>query len=500
MRRTTQRRASSDGRVTRATRATRATRRAIIAATLAAVGALVLGGAGCESTGEPRDDGLPRGTPRGGSQPALAAQPGLVVRSWTIDDTRGTPLVVLPRANSGVAGEPVAGPTAAPTVAPTAGPMQVIGPDAASGGSPRPAPASTRRRDASRGPIDDAGARVLRPEWRAALAAMAVAPPVDDATLALWRANGVEILGIPVERLAVLEDILAEVGVRREQALGEAVRWIEVSRGPSWRGMRTLALDNGPVRLGPGAMRLVARTWLVPAPHAAPVALELADPRGPLATGPVKPAGDAAPDGARAHASAESGPDVGAESPGAQAGAQANAQASAVRVELLPQHLEASRGGGVGLTEILADEPRDADIRASGVTLDRLALDATLMGDIALVLVASDAGITTVGGGASGPGDGGGGWIAQVPGRWGEGAGPLDTGGGSAGPPVAAALRLGTGLFTSTLSEDGVGGGGGGGAEGRGATRVMDDPSLASAWRVLVLVPRTAGRYELLGP
>lgn len=489
--RTIQRRAGSDGRAARA---------AMIGVLITAAGTLVLGGAGCESAGEPRDDGMHPGTPRGSAQPGLATQPGLVVRSWTIDDTRGTPLVVLPRANGGGSSEPIGGEGAGPT----AGPIQVVRPEAASGGSPRSAPVSTRRRDASRGPIDDAGTRVLRPEWRAALAALAVAPPVDDATIALWRANGVEILGIPVERLAVLEGILAEVGVRREQALGEAVRWIEVSRGPSWRGMRTLSLDNGPVRLGPGAMRLVARTWLVPAPDAAPLALEIADPRGTLATGPITPADAAAPDRERAGVGAESGAELG------------GAKGSAVRVELLPQHLEASHAGGVsggggGLAEILADEPRDADIRASGVTLDRLTLEATLVGDIALVLVASDAGITTVAGGASGAGDGGGGggggWIAQVPGRWGEGTNGLDGGGGGgasgggggavgsrgvAGPPVATALRLGTGLLTSMVSE----GGGGGG----GSTRVMDDPSLASAWRVLVLVPRTAGRYELLGP
>lgn len=373
-----------------------------------------------------------------GSGPGLgagvAAQQdwGLVVRTWVIDDTRGTQInVYTPDPDAQAGPTPASGDDESPKKK-----------GAAASNAPTPSPRT--KDEQAKAPL----LNPLRPDWRAAIAAVAVASPVDQATLAAWRANGIEVIGVPVERIAALESVLTKVGFRQSQDMGETPKWTEVAKGPEWQGDQRLVLDNGPVTLGPGRMRMLLRTWVVPGQSTLPKASDDVE----VVTG--VDAGD-----------------------GARAGANAEMVPGAVRVEMAPQHMEAS-ASRTSLADLL--KPQDAaqgsDGRGegaarAGLILSRLTAAATLNGDMALLVLASDAGLQAVGDPTTG------GWIAQKPDRAGT---------TTVGPMAPGDMRLGPAILTSGPDGMGVG----------SATGVVGGQR---AWTVLILIPRAPDRYELLG-
>ena len=111
--------------------------------------------------------------------------------------------------------------------------------------------------------------------------------PMRDSVRQLWRANGLVVLSVPVAELAALREDLrrarrstdaqrgrnasrpvpgrSSISIRvHEEWLGQRPRWTEIMGGPVMPHGAVLAMDNGPVRLGPGRMRLLARCWSVP--------------------------------------------------------------------------------------------------------------------------------------------------------------------------------------------------------------------------------------------
>jgi len=90
--------------------------------------------------------------------------------------------------------------------------------------------------------------------------------PVTAAAAALWRANGLRLVSVPRADLAALRRSLRLVGPVQQQWLGETPRWVEAVRGPKWGGSALLALDNGPLRLDAGRLRLLVRSWSAPGP------------------------------------------------------------------------------------------------------------------------------------------------------------------------------------------------------------------------------------------
>lgn len=91
---------------------------------------------------------------------------------------------------------------------------------------------------------------------------------MDPAVAALWEANGVRIVSIPMDQLDLVQHELATVGAVQRQWLGEATTWTDCLTGPPWTGTRTLALDSGRLALGPGRLRLLTRCWTIPVPVA----------------------------------------------------------------------------------------------------------------------------------------------------------------------------------------------------------------------------------------
>lgn len=90
--------------------------------------------------------------------------------------------------------------------------------------------------------------------------------PMPEAEVELWRAHGLRVFSVPVDRVSGLRERLGSTGPVQQQWLGQAVQWTETVRGPEAPGGQTVALDAERVRLGPGALRLLARSWIEPAP------------------------------------------------------------------------------------------------------------------------------------------------------------------------------------------------------------------------------------------
>lgn len=101
--------------------------------------------------------------------------------------------------------------------------------------------------------------------------------PLSSEQQALWQAHGLRMVSIPLEDVDAVTGELKTSGQSQRQWLGQAYSWTEVVRGPEMPGGRTIALDAERIRLGPGALRLLIRDWIEPAPatseSAPPVAM-----------------------------------------------------------------------------------------------------------------------------------------------------------------------------------------------------------------------------------
>lgn len=289
--------------------------------------------------------------------------------------------------------------------------------------------------------------------------------PLDDQTRALWEANGLRMVAVPVARLDELRQSMAIVGAIQRQWLGQTPMWTDTVTGPAWSGHRSLALDSGRLSLGAGRLRLLTRCWTVPVP----VLPQESDP----------------------------------------------SPAAALHIELLPQHLEAAdvRGGGGGLMPIGASEDT-ADPLADGLVFRRLLAEMTVSQGDAYVIIPQRSGADwtlPAADDASGPAN-----RPQesreaeptaapphVPGIGrvsrdvsdspsAPAAQPDADAAFSHGPPEVPAISLGEALLTSAGARD--------------PKAVIPDPGSKGVWRadrparaILVLIPRVPDRFRLIG-
>lgn len=99
----------------------------------------------------------------------------------------------------------------------------------------------------------------------AALAQIDTPPSwIDGESVALWRANGLRVLAIPVDQIAALRASLPSGGPTEIRELGEATGWTPIATGPDLAD-HVLRLDSGLLEVGPGQIRLLARSWIEPA-------------------------------------------------------------------------------------------------------------------------------------------------------------------------------------------------------------------------------------------
>jgi hypothetical protein len=92
--------------------------------------------------------------------------------------------------------------------------------------------------------------------------------PADAAAVRAWAANGLRLVSVPVEKLETLRSRLPIVGAIQRQWMGQVPLWTDAVKGPYWPSGATVGLDTGPLRLGPGRLRLLTRCWTAPVPPA----------------------------------------------------------------------------------------------------------------------------------------------------------------------------------------------------------------------------------------
>ena len=91
-------------------------------------------------------------------------------------------------------------------------------------------------------------------------------PPTgaDARQVARWQQNGMRVVEVPLDRLDRVHAQLPTIGTRNREWLGMLPEWVEVVQGTTLAGERTIRLDSGEVRLGPGRLRMMARCWAMP--------------------------------------------------------------------------------------------------------------------------------------------------------------------------------------------------------------------------------------------
>lgn len=307
-----------------------------------------------------------------------------------------------------------------------------------------------------------------------ALASYLPAPlPVDPGVAALWEANGLRLVTIPLDEIEEVQSRLSMAGAIQRQWLGQTPSWTDTITGPAWSRNRTFVLDAGRLSLGPGRLRLLTRCWTVPVP----VAPSEADP----------------------------------------------SPAAALHIELLLQHKEEGRGSE--RASLATEMPGSSEALDAGLVFRRLLAEMTVtQGDAYLILPykpgvpwggapADDATPPSGGDGSNGsestpptdPSDP----QSSLPSRTEEPIPrlgevmrgtpearpttdpPKPAGSEIVGPPEAPAITIGEGLLTN----DGV----------RQPTAFNPDPGTRAVWRadrparaVLILIPRVPDRFRLI--
>lgn len=92
-------------------------------------------------------------------------------------------------------------------------------------------------------------------------------PGLDPGTAPRWRAAGLRIIAIPLPDMAGLTADLPLIGRVQREWMGQLPRWTVAVRGSAADSM-TIAMPDGPLTLGPGRLRLLARCWLNPTTEA----------------------------------------------------------------------------------------------------------------------------------------------------------------------------------------------------------------------------------------
>lgn len=90
------------------------------------------------------------------------------------------------------------------------------------------------------------------------------ASPIPWRTLETWRACGMRVLSVPATELDALRSRLHITAPLQQQWLGEVPRWTQAAQA-AVAGGSTVRLDNGPLTLEPGTLRLLVRAWTAPA-------------------------------------------------------------------------------------------------------------------------------------------------------------------------------------------------------------------------------------------
>ena len=89
--------------------------------------------------------------------------------------------------------------------------------------------------------------------------------PESQAFLA---SHGLRLFAVPVTELESLRLALGAPPRHMNQWLGQAIVWTEAVSGPEQPRGQTIALESERLRLGPGRLRLLARSWIVPSQSA----------------------------------------------------------------------------------------------------------------------------------------------------------------------------------------------------------------------------------------
>lgn len=168
----------------------------------------------------------------------------------------------------------------------------------------------------------------------------------------LWAAYGFRIVSVPVERVPALVQALQTSGSTQRQWLGQAYSWTEVVRAGQSSG-RVIALDAERIRLAPGALRLLVRSWIEPTPPQVTVG-EVVNSGGGGGGGVGGGGGDAAP-------------------------------GATLRVEIVPQNRE-SRTPEQALDPLAVNEPR-LEAEGQGLLFSRLYTRMSMMPGHAIVIV-----------------------------------------------------------------------------------------------------------------
>lgn len=90
--------------------------------------------------------------------------------------------------------------------------------------------------------------------------------PAHPSNIAMWEANGLRVVRIPLGEWPALSAALQVSGASQRQWLGASGAWTEIVRGPDQPRGQIIALDAERVELGPGRLRLLSRCWLSPVP------------------------------------------------------------------------------------------------------------------------------------------------------------------------------------------------------------------------------------------
>lgn len=90
--------------------------------------------------------------------------------------------------------------------------------------------------------------------------------PIDAATARAWRGCGLRIVPVPAADVDRLQRSLNVVGAMENRWLGEVTQWMEVAHSPEISLPLTMRLDNGPITVSEGTLRLLLRAWIAPVP------------------------------------------------------------------------------------------------------------------------------------------------------------------------------------------------------------------------------------------
>ena len=177
-------------------------------------------------------------------------------------------------------------------------------------------------------------------------------PPIPHEMLDLWSAHGIRMVAVPITDSGSLIKKLQTTGNTQRQWLGQAFAWTEAARASEGSsGEEIIALDAERIRLAPGLLRLLVRSWIEPAPPE---------------------------------------PAVGAVTTLAQHAVAPSAPAAALWIELLPQHEEASREDSL---HPFANLESRLDSESQGLNFSRLYARLNLPSDRVLLILPEHPGV-----------------------------------------------------------------------------------------------------------